>query len=913
MRTLQQEVAKKLDCFKLKRSKKAIERKKLFQSCFKDVSPIKVNLFSKPENPKVKSLKSFLDEEAVPLPHKQACTSTPKKILSKSLKQTFKEFNKKKPENKVSLRTVYRHKPKHIITNTHHAYRQCLCEYCSNIDLKLEVSNKICTNPVDSRDDLSERSLCENLSLNCLDRSCGDCGVDKAIESLGWPTGLACKWKCWETVENRRVLVDKEGDIIDLRRVLSSDLVGLSKHLHTKRWQFMQYRTLKLNLPDGTALGIFDFAENYLCQHQDEVQSAHWAYKQVTVHPCCLYYACPTCQEQVTDYLVILSDDIKHDAHLVRSITERVKSHLSSQVSVHKLYVFTDGCGPQYKSKLPFFFLAKDMLGPIEVEKSFFGSRHGKSPCDSCGGVVKSLAARDVASSLVTIQSAADMHAHMTEHHTLPREGTSESLFVCTHTKRSFVLLNDIDRPIDSSQLKTIPGTRKIHQMKRVDGNTIGHRNLSCFCQGCLGGNACVNTDFVLPWETKTIPNLIDFTINSLDSIPDRLSFFLKVQEELLKSKSFEELKQLSLSLLPLFSKFDISFAERFFVEEVCQVDSSAIKVFGSLLESNSLPLSTIGDGNCFPRALSFLVFGSEAFHVEIRCRICVALATDPDLYLDRSVWSLESDSMDIMDFLFQHSEFNQTSVLDVFCQEVMACRTDRHHMGLWQFFAASVVLSCPIQSLYPNKGWFQCRQICNRLISPPHSNPGDLVLSLLWTSTRDDMEDEHWVPNHFVPVIKLRRPFLVEVVSDFNQASMNTPSVENTPSIPDPTHKCDVCNATFSLQIDVRNHIKVHFDEQELMKEFKVGKSNLPTLNSFYKILWSGKLYVAQVTDLPTHGDEYVGVRFMEEKANLYSWPERDDTSWEHLSDFLQEVVMQIEEGHSSQRKQWFSCSAIV
>ena len=36
--------------------------------------------------------------------------------------------------------------------------------------------------------------------------------------------------------------------------------------------------------------------------------------------------------------------------HLVRSIT--VKSHLSSQVSVHKLYVFLDGCGPQHKTGL---------------------------------------------------------------------------------------------------------------------------------------------------------------------------------------------------------------------------------------------------------------------------------------------------------------------------------------------------------------------------------------------------------------------------------------------------------------------------------------------------------------------------------------------------------------------------------
>ena len=137
-------------------------------------------------------------------------------------------------------------------------------------------------------------------------------------------------------------------------------------------------------------------------------------------------------------------------------------------------------------------------------------------------------------------------------------------------------------------------------------------------------------------------------------------------------------------------------------------------------------------------------------------------------------------------------------------------------------------------------------------------------------------MQDEHWVANHFVPVISVTRPKVVKVVS--KQVQMSEPlqqsTVETTPTL--------------------SNYIN-------------------PTVNSFYKIQWSGKIFVAQVLELSADSDGYAGIRFMEEKDNLYCWPEKDDLSWEHASDFLQEVVLHLDEGSSYQRKQWFSYSAII
>ena len=173
-----------------------------------------------------------------------------------------------------------------------------------------------------------------------------------------------------------------------------------------------------------TAVVLNDFSENYLCKYQDEVQSAHWGYNQVIIHPSVLYYPCH-CGDLITEYLVFLSDDIQHGAHIVRNITSSIKNNLQ-QKGVDNLIMWSDGCSAQYKSKLPFFFVSESRL-----EWVFFGSRHGKSPCDACGGVVKVVCDEDVKNGAI-IQSADDMFRHLSKHHCLPEEHLPPTN--CCHT-----------------------------------------------------------------------------------------------------------------------------------------------------------------------------------------------------------------------------------------------------------------------------------------------------------------------------------------------------------------------------------------------------------------------------------------------------------------------------------------------
>ena len=103
-------------------------------------------------------------------------TSMQKKILPKRMKRLHKEFQVKNPEHQLSLRGMYCH---HVLASRKQAYRQCLCEVCKNVDLKLDTLNRYLKEPVDGGDALSERSLCHELMLLCLDRKCPNCGADK--------------------------------------------------------------------------------------------------------------------------------------------------------------------------------------------------------------------------------------------------------------------------------------------------------------------------------------------------------------------------------------------------------------------------------------------------------------------------------------------------------------------------------------------------------------------------------------------------------------------------------------------------------------------------------------------------------------------------------------------------------------
>ena len=69
--------------------------------------------------------------------------------------------------------------------------------------------------------------------------------------------------------------------------------------------------------------------------------------------------------------IVHLSDDLKHDAHIVKSFRARtVEALQKNNIAVCKIIQFTDQAASQYKNKTAFHYLAESN---VPTQCHFFG------------------------------------------------------------------------------------------------------------------------------------------------------------------------------------------------------------------------------------------------------------------------------------------------------------------------------------------------------------------------------------------------------------------------------------------------------------------------------------------------------------------------------------------------------------
>lgn len=60
--------------------------------------------------------------------------------------------------------------------------------------------------------------------------------------------------------------------------------------------------------------------------------------------------------------------------------------------------------------------------------------------------------------------------------------------------------------PRSITDVLTVPGTRKIHQVERVSDYVVRHRQRACYCIACKDDRSgCINYSHVGQWTTHNI------------------------------------------------------------------------------------------------------------------------------------------------------------------------------------------------------------------------------------------------------------------------------------------------------------------------------------------------------------------------------------------------------------------------
>ena len=359
---------------------------------------------------------------------------------------------------------------------------------------------------------ISKMTLCpfNDIPRNkCLEWKCNACGIN-AINDHYAPLKQEHQqdlvtYNIWEKVDKVTEktgkiclvteLVTKKSKLQDVIDGLTNALAKLSAHLFRAAWQQAQLKLCKEHMPPKSATIIIDYAENYSCLAQDEVQSAHWSKTQATIHPVMAFIN----EENVVGpfthktSIICISDDLKHDADGVAHFMSKVYPYLKQKHGISHVEVFSDCCAGQYRCSKSFADLAlHPKIYHTTINHNYFESSHGKSSADGLGAVVKHGASKAVMRQECVIRNPRELYNFCQEHLT----GVGESLYQSVREKYAksnhvffYVDKHEVQRPRSDMDMKTIPGTMKIHSAAATGvPSQVQIRNLSCHCQNCLDG-----------------------------------------------------------------------------------------------------------------------------------------------------------------------------------------------------------------------------------------------------------------------------------------------------------------------------------------------------------------------------------------------------------------------------------------
>ena len=93
---------------------------------------------------------------------------------------------------------------------------------------------------------------------------------------------------------------------------LEVQLPSFLEHVFVRRQQSRFFKEKIEHLTEEEAVVQVDFAENYICKYQGEVQSAHWSQDQVTQFTVAIWTKSRD-KNSCCESHVIVSDDLKHD------------------------------------------------------------------------------------------------------------------------------------------------------------------------------------------------------------------------------------------------------------------------------------------------------------------------------------------------------------------------------------------------------------------------------------------------------------------------------------------------------------------------------------------------------------------------------------------------------------------------
>lgn len=344
-----------------------------------------------------------------------------------------------------------------------------MCMYHSNFIESIVALHKYVPNLPDYNNGFAEQFLCDQAKKACWFGRCNDCNgisIEKLTEMIDTPFNTDVEWLVWKkNKKTKRVEQNKEKHKLS---ALLVHIVSISpqflRHHYVKREQsdtFNQYDRQRASSTEFVDEGLLqvDFAENYVCESQNEVQSAHWNQKQLSLFTTALYY------NGGIKSKVFVSDSNTHTKETIVPYLHKLLSALPD--SLKHLKIWSDGPSSQFKNK----FIAavipvlEDKFG-IKITWNYFATSHGKGCVDGIGATTKIIVRKHVRARDCIVNNASDF---VDAFNRTPSDITVEEV-----NEADFDEINSL---LGTTELyanaKNIPDVSQAHQIKVIDGKIV--------------------------------------------------------------------------------------------------------------------------------------------------------------------------------------------------------------------------------------------------------------------------------------------------------------------------------------------------------------------------------------------------------------------------------------------------------
>lgn len=313
-----------------------------------------------------------------------------KRFMIMTVSETYELFKKYFPSEEVGLSTFFKMRPRHVQLANKMPHNMCVCMYHANFGFLLQSCSKVIPSfPRDFETFLKE-VCCDIQNEYCMTSHCKKCltEVKDDLIPLAYLANMEeeVNWQQWRKIENHIVLSNTTATISDLVFDIEANLSSFKTHFFVKRAQQKYFEDTKRNLKPSELLLQIDFAENYRLTHQNEIQSAHFSYHQVTIFTCVAWFA------GASQSLAVISDKLTHNKHDVYIFVINLIIEIKKKFgNFSKVFIFSDGSCAQFKNKYILTSLADILkeIGCQSIEWNFFASSHGKGAVDGVGAVIK--------------------------------------------------------------------------------------------------------------------------------------------------------------------------------------------------------------------------------------------------------------------------------------------------------------------------------------------------------------------------------------------------------------------------------------------------------------------------------------------------------------------------------------------